>query len=107
VIAQINEALMYPSSPFSGVVERIYVKEGQAINPGTPIAQISGDAQGLKAIAYLSREMAQSISQADPSNIILGKEVYTAVPFFVSTDATDGNLIIKFRMENLSQLKYQ
>lgn len=92
VIAQINEALMYPSTPFGGTIERIYVKEGQAINPGAPIAQISGNSQSLKAVAYLSREMAQTISQAEPSNVIFGNEVYTAVPFFVSTDATDGNL---------------
>lgn len=92
VIAQINEALMYPSAPFSGKVERIYVKEGQVVSPGTPLVQISGNSQSLIAVALLSREMSQGISKAVPSTLRFGKEEFSAVPFYVSTEATDGNL---------------
>ncbi len=92
VLAQINEAMMYPSSPVNGTVERIYVKEGQAINPGTPIAQISGDSKSLVAVALLSRETAKAVSQSMVSTLHIGNETFEAAPFFVSTEATDGSL---------------
>lgn len=92
VLAQINEAIMYPSSPFYGIVERIYVKPGQSVNPGTPLAQIKGDSQSLIAVALLSQEMSKGISKASPSTLRFGDLSYTAVPFYVSEEATDGSL---------------
>jgi hypothetical protein len=92
VLSQINEALMFPSAPFSGVVERIYVKEGQALTPGMPIAQVSGDSKSLIAVALLSREMADGISRAEIATLHLGGRTYESAPFYVSTEATEGNL---------------
>lgn len=92
VLAQISEAIMYPSSPVAGKVERIYVREGQAVNPGTPIAQISGSSDSLIAVALLSRDMADAISRSMVSTLHFGNETYEAAPFYVSTDATDGRL---------------
>ncbi|EKD86237.1 MAG: Efflux transporter, RND family, MFP subunit [uncultured bacterium] len=92
VLAQINEAIMFPSAPFSGVIERIYVKPGQMVSPGTPLAQIKGDSQSLIAVVLLSREMSMGISKASPSTLRFGDEAYTAVPFYVSEEATDGGL---------------
>jgi len=92
VLAQINEAIMYPASPVAGKVERIYVRVGQAVNPGTPIAQISGDSNSLIAVALLSRETADAISKSRVSTLHFGSESYEAAPFYVSTDATDGKL---------------
>lgn len=92
VLAQITESIMYPSSPVNGKVERIYVRVGQAINPGAPIAQISGDSNSLIAVALLSRETADAISRSKVSTLHFGGESFEAAPFFVSTDATDGKL---------------
>lgn len=91
IIAQINEAIMYPSAPVGGVVERIYVRLGQAVNPGTPLVQISGNNSNLIAVAILSRELSQAVSQAQVSTLHLGKESYDEVPFYVSGEATDGS----------------
>jgi len=92
VIAQINEAIMYPSSPVHGTVERIYVKEGQVVTPGTAIAQITGDSKSLIAVALLSRETAQAVSKSMVSTLHFGNESYESSPFYVSTEATDGSL---------------
>ena len=92
VLAQINEAIMYPASPVPGVVERIYVKVGQAVNPGTPIAQITGDSDSLIAVGFVSREIASGVSTAQVSALHFGDETYESAPFYVSKDATDGSL---------------
>lgn len=91
-LAQINEALMFPASPVNGVVERVYVRLGQAVTPGTPLVQISGSSQSLMAVALLSPEMAKGVSRAQASTLHLGKETFDSVPFYVSKDATDGSL---------------
>lgn len=92
VLASINEAIMFPSSPFWGVIERIYVKEGEVLSPGMPIAQIKGDLTSLIAIAFLSKEMADGISRAKTSTLRIGENTYEAAPFYVSAEATDGGL---------------
>lgn len=92
LIAQITEATMFPSAPFSGKIERVYVKEGQMVSPGTPLVQLSGNNQSLIAVALLSREMSSGVSKAIPSILRFGNEEFSAVPFFVSTEATDGSL---------------
>lgn len=91
-LAQINEALMYPATPVAGVVERIFVREGQVLSPGMPIAQISGASESLIAVAFLNREVAQGVGRASASTLYIGKESFESVPFYVSTEATDGSL---------------
>ncbi len=91
-LAQITEALMYPSSPIAGTVERIYVKEGQAINPGTPIMQISGASDSLIAVVPMSKDMATGVSKNLVSTLHIGNKIFQSVPFYVSSDATDGSL---------------
>lgn len=91
-LAQINESLMYPATPIDGVVERIFVREGQSVAPGTPIAQISGVSNNLIAVAFLSKELSQGIGRATPSTIHVGEKTFESVPFYVSDEATDGSL---------------
>ncbi len=91
-LAQINEALMYPATPVTGVVERIFVREGQVLSPGMPIAQISGASDSLIAVAFLNREIAQGVGRASASTLYVGKESFESVPFYVSSEATDGSL---------------
>ncbi len=92
VLAQINEALMFPASPVNGTVERIFVREGQVLSPGMPIAQITGASDSLIAVAFLNREIAQGVGRASASTLHLGNESLESVPFYVSKDATDGSL---------------
>ncbi len=92
MLTQVNEAIMYPSSPINGKVERIYVKAGQVVSPGMPIAQISGESKSLKAVAFLSRELSQAVSRLEASTLNFGTKQYEEVPFYVSEEATDGSL---------------
>jgi multidrug efflux pump subunit AcrA (membrane-fusion protein) len=90
LVAQINEAIMFPSSPVNGVVERIFVREGQAVNPGTPLVQVSGSSENLMAVALLNRELAEGVSRAQVSTIRVGSTTFESAPFYVSSEATDG-----------------
>lgn len=92
-LARINESLMYPASPFAGTVEKVFVRPGQAVSPGTPLVTISGGSNTeLSATVYLSKEMSMSVSKIDPATFhINGKEV-TALPMYISKEAVSGNL---------------
>ncbi len=92
-LARIAEGLMYPSSPISGRVERIFVRTGQAVAPGTPIALISGSAnQQATAVVYAPESIAHNISKTEPTKILLGKDIITALPAYVSSEAVQGSL---------------
>lgn len=94
-IARTVEAMMYPAAPFSGTVERIFVKPGQAVNPGTPLMVISGDPANkpIIAVAHVSRDVAAIVSKTEASIIsINGTTSLKAYPMYVSTDAVSGTL---------------
>ena len=90
--ALINEANMYPSSPVSGTVNKIFVHLGDSINPGTPLANISANNQHVKIVAYVPENVAKNISNFEPSTILIGKKTIEMIPTFVSKDATSGVL---------------
>lgn len=93
-IARVVEAMMYPSSPLSGTVERIFVKVGEAVNPGTPLVQISGAAtKSIMAVAYVSADVARNVSKTEESVVsINGSVSFKAHPVYISRDAVSGSL---------------
>lgn len=91
-LAQISESMMYPASPISGTVERIHVKIGQAVNPGTVLATIRGKHNDATAVVLLSQQMAQTVSKYDPSFIVLGDRKIEVLPRSISQEPTDGSL---------------
>lgn len=93
-LARINEGLMYPAAPFSATVQRVLVKQGQAVSPGTPLVILSQDIQDdpIIAIAYVSREIARKVSSLEPSTLYLGAISYTAYPSYITQDAIQGTL---------------
>lgn len=93
-IAQVAEASMYPSAPFVGVVDKVYVKVGQNVSPGTVLMQISEDikADPVTAMAFVSAHVAQNVSRAEPSVVHIGSEALKILPFHVSQDAVEGLL---------------
>lgn len=91
-LAQINEATMYPAAPFEGTIQRVYVVQGQSVSPGTPLVTISGTDKQTTVIATVPRDIAEKVSKLEESNLYIGKEVYSLVPDYVSTEATDGLL---------------
>jgi len=95
-IAQISESLMYPSTPFSGKIEKIYVRTGQLISPGTPLALLSGTTQNNVAVVSLSASLAKPISKLEPSTVVIGNHEVQLLPSYVSQEATDGQLYSVF-----------
>ena len=91
-LAYVNEALMYPASPFTGTVEKIFVKKGQVVTPGTLIATIVANDVHTTVSVLVPSSVATSLQQGEPSSIALKKQTITATPYYVSTEATDGQL---------------
>ena len=91
-MSQINEAMMYPAAPYAGVVERVYVKVGQSISPGTVLATIKGNATSASAVALVSREVAQNISGLTESKTVINEKAVALKTRYVSQEATDGSL---------------
>lgn len=93
-VAQVQAATMFPSSPFNATVQRVLVKIGEAVNPGTPLMILSQEIEEdpIVAIAYVPREIAMKTTYAEPSILSLGEITYDTYPSYISRDAVQGNL---------------
>lgn len=91
-LARVQESQMYPATPCAGVVERVYVKIGQSVSPGTLIATIKADGGENTALALVTRDVAKQISLTEPSVIFIGGKNVSLYPRYISTEATDGSL---------------
>lgn len=91
-IAAVSESLLYPSSPFEAVVERIHVSVGQSVAPGTVLATISCTNLKSTAVIRTPRKFALSISQIEPTVLRSGNKEHSLFPEYISTVATDGTL---------------
>lgn len=102
-LAQINESFMYPASPIAGTVERIHVKAGQLVNPGTVLATIRGNKNNATAVALVGQQLAQSVSHIDPSQVVLNGQTLDIMPRSISQEPTEGSLhsIVYSLPENL------
>ena len=91
-LAQVNEAGFFPTAPQTAVVEKIHVRFGQAVVPGTPLITLASPGKTTIATALVPAQTAKSISQLDPTFIKIAGEQIEATPYFVSQQATDGLL---------------
>lgn len=93
-VSQVTAAAMTPSAPFAGTVQRVFVKVGQAIQPGTPLAVISQtvDEDPIVAVAYVPRDIANKASYLEPSILTIGDYSYEAFPSYMTQDAVQGSL---------------
>jgi multidrug efflux pump subunit AcrA (membrane-fusion protein) len=91
-VSQIMEALMYPASPVTGIVERVYVSPGQSINPGTPIAAIAGNKNSIRLIVAVPKHIAINISKLEKATVYLGEKTLDLTPLSISLEPTEGNL---------------
>ncbi|CAN5291249.1 hypothetical protein BH10PAT2_BH10PAT2_3640 [soil metagenome] len=91
-VSQVSEALMYPASPCPGTVERVYVKVGQAVSPGTVLATIKGTNDQATAVALVPQQVAQNISRIDATEFTISDQKVLIVPSYVSQEPTDGTL---------------
>lgn len=91
-IAQIGESLMFPASPVSGVVERVYVQPGQYLSANTPVALVKGASTTTSVVALVPEITAKRLSRIEPSTIYVGETSFRANPIYISDEATDGRL---------------
>jgi biotin carboxyl carrier protein len=91
-VSQVNEGLMFPVSPFAGTIERIFVKVGQNVTPGTPLAEFRGDVNTASAVILASADVAANISRFEPTTLMLRNTAVPLVLRSVSKEPTDGNL---------------
>jgi multidrug efflux pump subunit AcrA (membrane-fusion protein) len=91
-ISQVNESLMYPAAPCPGTVERIFVKVGQNVTPGTVLASVRGDMNEATAVAFVSQDIAREVSRFTPSTLVIGSRKVSVVPRSISHEPTDGVL---------------
>jgi len=91
-LAQVNESLMFPSSPFNATVQRIHVNFGDSVTPGTILVTLSGSDMSLWAVAKVPGHIARNISKLEPTVLKIDGHSHEAIPYFISTEATDGTL---------------
>lgn len=90
-LAQVNESVYYPSSPFAGKVERVFVRLGQQVNPGTPLFTIFAESGTTQIIVPISSRMATQIALSEPSIVSLSNgEKIELFPNYVSQVPTEG-----------------
>lgn len=91
-LARVNEANMYPATPFKGVVEKVHVRVGESVNPGTILATISGVEGKIILDAKVPLATAKNLSKLETSDIKVGGQTIKAMPSYISTEATSGQL---------------
>ncbi len=93
-IAQVTEAMMFPSAPFNGTVQRVFVKVGQQVNPGAELMVLSENAEEdpITAIAYVSGDIAKKVSQLDSSVLHIGGLELLSQPTYVTKEAVQASL---------------
>lgn len=91
-MALVNEANMYPSTPFAGTVNKIFVHVGDNVSSGTPLANISGVNQHVEIVVQVPGDIAKNISNFEPSTLYIGNKSIQMLPTFVSKDAVSGVL---------------
>lgn len=96
-IARIAESLHHPVSPSKGTVQRIHVKLGQQVAPGTPLITIAADESVTTARAFVPQSYAQAISATETSTLYISNKSLEVIPQFVSEEAVQGSLyMIKY-----------
>ncbi len=90
--SQITEAQMYPAAPFAAIVERIHVRVGEAVNPGTVLATLNQTTDDIVLNALVPASTAKNISKFEKSTIHIGDKTLDLAPFYISSEATDGQM---------------
>lgn len=91
-LARVQESTMYPAAPFNAVVQKVHVKIGDSVNPGTPLITLSGDEGDIVIDAKVPKEMAIKISKIEKATIFADGKKIDIVPSYISTEATSGQL---------------
>jgi multidrug efflux pump subunit AcrA (membrane-fusion protein) len=91
-LARVAESLMYPTTPCPGIVERVLVKVGQSVTPGTPLAIIRADQRDVTAVVSVPSQIASKISRVETSVFMINGTAVSVAPRYVSVEPTNGTL---------------
>jgi multidrug efflux pump subunit AcrA (membrane-fusion protein) len=89
---RINESLYFPAATSTGVVERVFVKVGQAVNPGTPLAIIRANNNQATVVVLVSQQIARMLAQNETAILHIDNRTVKVVPSYVSGEPTEGTL---------------
>jgi multidrug efflux pump subunit AcrA (membrane-fusion protein) len=105
-LARVQEATMYPATPFAGIVERVFVKKGQSVSKGTPLATIKADRGSTQLIALVSQNIAAKVNITEPTYVTIAGQRVEIYPDYVSTVGTDSSLYsVVYSLESQYQNK--
>lgn len=91
-LAAVNAEMLHPTAPFGGTVDKIFVKVGEAVNPGTPLLIISGNNQRSSVVALVPENIAKNVSKLEEATLKINGANLKVQPAHISQDATDGVL---------------
>lgn len=91
-LAQVNEASFFPTAPFSAMVDRVHVSQGESVNPGQPLVTLAGTNQTATVVASVPQHIAHNLNPAEPATINLGYNTISIVPSYISQEAITGQL---------------
>jgi multidrug efflux pump subunit AcrA (membrane-fusion protein) len=87
--AAVNAARYRPTSPFTGVVDRVFIARGDTVSVGDRIAVINADEQTIDIIANMSAKLASIIDINKPSILYYDGEQIEISPRYLSRGAAD------------------
>jgi biotin carboxyl carrier protein len=90
--ALVTEAQMYPAAPFAATVERVHVRYGEAVSPGTVLVTLTQTTDEIILDAKVPAAMAKNLSRFEKSVVHVGGKTLELDPYYVSSEATDGQL---------------
>ena len=93
-LAYIQESLMYPSAPFTAIVQKVWPKVGEAISPGMPLAVLAQvyEEDPATVVVYVDERTAESIGRGEPAHMMIADQVVKVIPSYISIEPVRGQL---------------
>lgn len=91
-LARVSEALMFPTTPCAGIVERVFVNIGDTVTPGTPLAVIRADSREVTAVVNVPPDIARRVSRAEQSIFTVENQTFAVAPRYISAEPVEGDL---------------
>lgn len=86
LIAGVSSSLSSPTSPISGVVEKVYVRPYQTVQPGQALVKISGETTQLMVTVPISGQMSSRLSKTEPATIELASQSFEVKPTHITLE---------------------
>ncbi len=97
----VSANMMRPASPIGGTVERVLVRVGQVVSPGTPLAVVRGAKSNTELVINLTKSIAGKVDIAQPVAIEIGEQKHFAQITHISTDGVGGVFVATVKLNNV------